>query len=183
MNFIAIDFETAHANIPCEIGITKVENGLITETHSWLIKPSCYPYMNPWNQQVHGISSKQLQNALPFDELWTEIRHYFEDQIVVAHNAAFDIKVLQSVLLYYDIAFPYFDYFCSVSLSRKAWKNLTSHSLGAMCSYHNITFNHHRAGDDAKACALISQYAFQELQILDIQEGLKRVGVKQKKMR
>ena len=132
---------------------------------------------------MHGISSNQLRQSLPFDELWSKIKHYFEDQIIVAHNAAFDIKVLQSVLLYYDIAFPYFDYFCSVSLSRKVWKSLPSHSLGAMCDYHKINFNHHRAGDDAMACALISQYAFNELQILDIEEGLKRIGVKQKKMR
>ncbi|MHB9141922.1 MAG: exonuclease domain-containing protein, partial [Paludibacter sp.] len=60
MNFIAIDFETAHANYPCEIGLTRVENGKIEESKSWLIKPACFPYMNPWNERVHGISSADL---------------------------------------------------------------------------------------------------------------------------
>ena len=35
MNFIAIDFETAHAEFPCEIGLTRVENGVVTNTQSW----------------------------------------------------------------------------------------------------------------------------------------------------
>ena len=43
MNFTAIDFETAHAEFPCEIGLTRVENGIIINTKSWLIKPACFP--------------------------------------------------------------------------------------------------------------------------------------------
>ena len=31
MNFTAIDFETAHANYPCEIGLSRIENGIIIE--------------------------------------------------------------------------------------------------------------------------------------------------------
>ncbi len=60
MTFTAIDFETAHASFPCEIGLTVVENGQITESRSWLIKPACFPYMNPWNERVHGISSAEV---------------------------------------------------------------------------------------------------------------------------
>ena len=39
MTYTAIDFETAHANYPCEIGLTRVEDGIILESKSWLIKP------------------------------------------------------------------------------------------------------------------------------------------------
>ncbi|HEY6915247.1 MAG TPA: 3'-5' exonuclease [Paludibacter sp.] len=182
MNFTAIDFETAHADFPCEIGLTRVVAGQITESKSWLIKPACYPYMNPWNQRVHGISSANVSNAKTFEELWTELRLWLEDQYLVAHNAAFDMRVLRSVLAYYDLAVPWAECFCSVSLSRKTWKHLPSHSLGVVSEYHNIQFNHHRAGDDVEACAKIALKAFETVEAENVSLGLKKLGVALKKL-
>ena len=182
MNFIAIDFETAHANYPCEIGLSWVENGIIIQSKSWLIKPACFPYMNPWNERVHGISSSKLVSALTFEELWGEIKPWLEDKVLVAHNAAFDMRVLRAALAYYDLAIPYAEYFCSVSLSRKVWKHLSSHSLGTVCNYHNIQFNHHRAGDDADACAQIVLLGFESAQAMSVNEGLNKLGMTLKRL-
>jgi len=182
MNFTAIDFETAHADFPCEIGLTQVKNGQIIESKSWLIKPACFPYMNPWNQRVHGISSANVSNARTFEELWAELKPWLEDQYLVAHNAAFDMRVLRSALAYYDLAIPWAEYFCSVSLSRKTWKHLSSHSLGTVSQFHNIQFNHHRAGDDAEACAKIALKAFETITALNVSDGLKKLGVALKKL-
>ena len=182
MNFIALDFETAHANYPCEIGLTRVENAQITESKSWLIKPGCFPYMNPWNERVHGISSSNLKHSLAFDELWSELKPWFDDAILVAHNAAFDMRVLRSSLAFYDLAIPYAEYFCSVSLSRKVWKHLPSHSLGSVCEYNDIHFNHHRAGDDAEACARVALKAFQTIETISLEDGLKKLGIALKKL-
>lgn len=182
MTFTAIDFETAHAQFPCEIGLSRVENGRIIETKSWLIKPACFPYMNYWNQKVHGISSADLVHARTFEQLWPEIKPFLEDQIVVAHNAAFDMGVLRATLAHYDLAVPWIEYFCSVSLSRKAWKHLPSHSLGALCEFHNIRFKHHRAGDDARACAQITLSAFETLHAGTVNDALNAIGIKLKKL-
>ncbi|MDR3653036.1 MAG: 3'-5' exonuclease [Paludibacter sp.] len=182
MNFTAIDFETAHAEFPCEIGLTRVENGVIINSKSWLIKPACFPYMNPRNQQVHGISPADVSSALTFEELWSELKPWFNDNYLVAHNAAFDMRVLRSALAYYDLAIPCAEYFCSVSVSRKTWKQLPGHSLGVVSQYHNIKFNHHRAGDDAQACAQIALKAFQTVEALNVQDGLKKLGVALKKL-
>ena len=182
MIFTALDFETAHANFPCEIGLTRVENGKIIESKSWLIKPACFPYMNPWNQRVHGISAANVSKALTFEDLWSELKPWFDDSTIVAHNAAFDTRVLKSSLAHYDLAIPYTDYFCSVNLSRKAWKHLPSHSLGVVCDYHDIRFNHHRAGDDAEACARIVLKAFESVDAVSVEDGLKKLGVVLKKL-
>lgn len=182
MTFTAIDFETADANFPCEIGITRVENGQIVFSKSWLIKPACFPYMNYWNQRVHGISLSDLVHAQSYEELWSEIKPYLEDELVVAHNAAFDMKVLKAALNYYDLALPFVEYFCSVSLSRKVWKQLSSHSLDAVSSFHKIQFNHHRAGDDSRACAIIVLKAFENAQNSDFRMELETLGVKIKKL-
>ena len=182
MTFTAIDFETAHANFPCEIGLTRVENGVITFSDSQLIKPACFPYMNYWNQRVHGISSQDLASAPTFEELWSKLQLWLEDTFLVAHNAAFDMGVLRSVLEYYELARPKSEYFCSVSLSRKVWKQLPGHSLSALSQYHNIQFNHHRAGEDSRACALITLKAFEEVEAENVQDGLCKVGLKLKKL-
>jgi DNA polymerase III subunit epsilon len=182
MTYTAIDFETAHANYPCEIGLTRVEDGIILESKSWLIKPACFPYMNPWNERVHGISAAKVANAATFEELWSELKPWIDDKTLVAHNAAFDMRVLRAALAHYDLAIPYTDYFCSVSLSRKTWKQLSSHSLGVVCDYHQIKFNHHRAGDDAHACALIALKAFETVNATSVEDGLSKLGVGLKRL-
>ena len=182
MTFTAIDFETAHANFPCEIGLTRVENGVITFSDSQLIKPACFPYMNYWNQRVHGISSQDVASAPTFEKLWSKLQPWLDDTCIVAHNASFDIGVLRSVLEYYDLARPKSDYFCSVSLSRKVWKQLISHSLSTVSQYHNIQFNHHRAGEDSRACALITLKAFEELNVSTIEEGIYKSGISMKRV-
>ncbi len=182
MNFTAIDFETAHASFPCEIGISVVENGKIAFTKSWLIKPACFPYMNPYNQRVHGITSEDVAESKNFEELWSEISPFLDETTLVAHNAAFDMNVLRSTLKYYDLAVPKSQYFCSVSLARKTWKNLSSHSLGALCDFHEIKFNHHRAGDDALACALITLKSFDSYNALTLEEGIQNAGIKLRKL-
>lgn len=182
MNFIALDFETAHANYPCEIGLSRVENGVILESKSWLIKPGCFPYMNPWNKKVHGISSADVATAKTFEELWSELKNWLDDSILVAHNAAFDMRVLRSALAFYDLTLPCASYFCSVSLSRKVWKHLPSHSLATLSQYHDIQFNHHRAGDDAKACAIIALKAFEFIDANNVEEGLKSIGIALKRL-
>lgn len=182
MNFVAIDFETADANFPCEIGLTQVENGQIKASKSWLIKPACFPYMNPWNERVHGISSKDVSKASTFDELWPELKLWLDDRVIVAHNAAFDMRVLRASLSYYDLAMPSVDYFCSVTLSRKTWTQLSSHKLNVVCDFHGIKFKHHRAGDDAEACARIALKAFEVAGASCVEEGLKSLGVAVKRL-
>jgi DNA polymerase-3 subunit epsilon len=156
VNFTALDFETANALIPCELGVCVVRGGIITETRSWLIKPSCFPYMNYWNENIHGISTRDLVDAPYFDVAWKEIEPYITDNLLVAHNAAFDVSVLRAVLNYYGISSPTADYLCSVKLARRMWPNMTSHRLDALCRRFGIVFNHHRAGADAEACARIT---------------------------
>jgi DNA polymerase III subunit epsilon len=180
MTFTAIDFETAHAQYPCEIGICRVEDGIIQTTQSWLIRPACYPYMNPWCQQVHKISNQQLHSEPTFDELWSEFRPFLDDTTLIAHNAAFDMGVLRSSLRHYDLAIPYSDYLCSVSLSRKVWKGLPSYKLNNLCSMFDIQFHHHRAGADAEACAKLVLKAGEEFGADSLEALLSQVGIKSK---
>lgn len=165
MNFIALDFETAthERHSACEIGICVVENGQISETRSWLIKPPSFPYFHQRNMDVHGITPQDVAQAPTFDEVWSEVEELLYSKMMIAHNAAFDAGVLRSSLDYYGIFKPKTKYLCSVQLARKSWKELKSYGLKNLANHHQITFNHHRAGDDAEACAKIALLAFERL--------------------
>lgn len=178
MNFTAIDFETASSNIPCEIGLCVVRDGKITETRSWLIKPSCFPYMNWWNQQVHGISNEMLEDAVTFDQLWEgELKSYFMSGHLVAHNAPFDVGVLKATLNHYNITHPKFSYFCSYQLSKRVWTELPRHGLGFLCEEMGIYFTHHRAGEDAEACAKVVLCAAEKLGADNVENIAQKSGL------
>ena len=156
MNFTAIDFETADRHIPCEIGVCVVRNGVVAERFSHLIKPACFPYINYYNQKVHGITPEMVAECDTFDSLWyNKLRYYFEQELIVAHNAGFDIAVLKEAIKLYDIDMPSFDYTCSCRIAKKIWREFPSYSLGKLSARLGIEFSHHRAEDDAYACAKV----------------------------
>lgn len=183
MDFVAIDFETATSarNSPCSIGITKVVNNKVIETKTWLIKPSCWPLFNPFNTSIHGISPAMVKDAPTFAQLWPDIAHYFNDSLVIAHNAAFDIGVLKSTLESFGVALPSFSYLCSCNFSRKVWPGRGSYSLDNLCRFHAIKLKHHDAGEDAHAAAKIAIYAFEDLCADTLDEFCGKLSLKARK--
>lgn len=148
-SFIAIDFETAtYKRMACQLGIVKVENLQIVEEMIYLIQPP-NNYYDSGCLSVHGINPSITKNSPTFRDLWPEIKHYFNDTPVVAHNAAFDIDVLKTNCTYYNLSLPELTTFCTCQIHN----NLT---LPDTCALYNIELrNHHDALEDARACAKI----------------------------
>jgi DNA polymerase-3 subunit epsilon len=165
MDFCAIDFETAthERHSACEVGICVVENSQIISTKTWLIKPPSFPYFNQRNIDVHGIVPNDVKDAPTFDEIWYEVQEMMYGTLMIAHNASFDAGVLRSCLDYYGMFKPNLNYLCSIQLAKKSWNYLPKYGLKHLAETHQIKFNHHRAGDDAEACARISLLAFEKL--------------------
>ena len=73
-SFTAIDFETAHGKrwSICQVGLVRIENGIIKEQLSLLVKPPNNFY---WNNfiDIHGITPQQTANAPTFDMVWKKI--------------------------------------------------------------------------------------------------------------
>lgn len=159
MHFVAVDFETAtaHRHSPCEIGLTVVKNGRVTDTLAWLIKPPQYPHFNGFNVAIHGIRPDDVATAPTFADLWPTLRPYLTDCLLVAHNAAFDVSVLRHTLAHYGLAAPEsLRYTCTVQIARQVWSGLENYKLPTLCRHHAIGLQqHHRAGGDAQACAEI----------------------------
>lgn len=160
---IAIDFETATSryNSACSIGIVEFDLSGIKNKEYHLICPPDNQYSTA-NSAIHSLTASDTQNAPMFAELWTSIKHWFENSIIFAHNAVFDMNVLKSTLDFYDITHPEFDYICTMSLGRNnayyiAEQKLTKWDLVSMCSAFGIEISaHHNAQQDAVACAEIA---------------------------
>jgi len=147
IDFIAIDVETAIGKrwSICQIGISIVENGIVTSTISELVQPPNNEYSH-WNTRIHGITSEMTENKPLFPEVWKRIYPLIYSKKIVAHNASFDISCLEQALEYYEIQLPHFDYDCTYQMSGQKL-------VDACCAYNISLESHHNAGCDAEACA------------------------------
>ena len=146
-SFVALDFETAQGNSwsICQVGLVRVENGIITNEINCLIQPPNNYY---WQRfiDIHGITPNMTKDALTFDKVWHKIEPFIKGQAVVAHNGlSFDFPVLKKTLEYYGIQTPEYDKHCTYRIFRQ--------NLASLCNQYKISLNHHDALSDAKACA------------------------------
>ena len=146
-NFTAIDFETAqHARTSiCQVGLVRVEAGVIVHELSLLVQPPNNYYRFDFTQ-IHGISSSDTAESPSFAGVWPQVEPYIAGQCVVAHNGfRFDFDVLRKTLGYYGLTVPVFERVCTLRIYRKR--------LADLCAEYGIPLDHHDALSDARACA------------------------------
>ena len=160
LNFTAIDFETANErrDSACAVGVVRVRGGQIVDTFQTLLRPRVLR-MDWRNQQVHGIAEADLNCAPSLADVWPNLLPYLHRQLVVAHNSAFDVSVLEHTLRDFGVPIPAFHCLCSVKLAKIAWPQLERHRLNDLATHFNIALNHHDALSDARACAEITVHA------------------------
>ena len=156
MDFVAIDFETANNSMAsaCSLGIAVVQNGELTQTREWLIKPQPL-YFSPHNTAIHGMTAADVADCPAFNELWPDILEHLSGFVLAAHNAPFDIAVLRELVRMYGLPAPDFEVVCSCQLSRRMWRELDNHRLDTVCGHLGIGLDHHNAASDAEGCARI----------------------------
>lgn len=157
-HFVAIDFETANhsRDSACSIGVAVVEHGRITDTYTSLIQP-CSDVFEDRLVNIHGVTADMVRDAPIFAEVWPEIEKRCTSGIMVAHNAAFDVGVIQActagpALTEWKPA----KYFCTYKLAQSLLPGLPSHKLQVLANLFGLSLNHHEAGADAIACAEIA---------------------------
>jgi DNA polymerase-3 subunit epsilon len=172
INFVAIDFETATSerSSVCEVGISIVEAGNVINTKSWLVKPLGNEY-DDFNIWIHGITPNDTKDSPEFPSIWKELLPFINDKILIAHNAAFDMYVLRDVLDLYELEYPNLKTLCSYRLSKNILPGLYSYNLHSVCHNLNIQLdNHHRAADDAEACAKVCLKCLEKESISDFMQ-------------
>lgn len=156
-DIVAFDVETPNSNNDriCSIGLTFIRNGEVAETTSYLINPeTCFDDVNI---QIHGIRPSDVSSAPTFPEVWEQIGGYLRSNLVIAHNATFDLCVLRKALQAYGISEAMLCYVCTLQMARKVLPGLPDYKLSTICESANIPLVHHDAGSDSRACAELFQ--------------------------
>ena len=155
-SFIAFDVETPNHNNDriSGIGITVIENGVITQSVGTLVNPETY--FDRFNIELTGITPEAVKNAPTFDRLWERIGDAFCGNILLAHNAPFDMGVLSKCIADYGMASPdTLRYACTCNMARRFFPRMEHHGLADLCCWYGIGLDHHKADSDARACAEI----------------------------
>ena len=154
-----------------EIAIYKHDGESITDQFSSLVNPQIK--IQPFVQKLTGISSKMLKNAPKFYEIAKRIVQITDGCIIVAHNASFDYRILQTE--FRRLGFPFErKSLCTVSLSKILLPDQPAYSLGKLVRNLGIPFsNQHRAIGDAKVTVKL----FELLMEKDFQKNILKIYV------
>lgn len=181
VDFTAIDFETAnsHPSSACAVGMVRVRDGKVVDRVSWLIAPPvAHGEFLPFNIKIHGITPAMVAEARGWAEQLDELREFIGDDVVVAHNASFDMGVIKSACAETVTPTPRLKYLCSVQVSRRTY-DIPSHRLPLAAAAAGFAeFAHHEALADAEACAAIISDAAVRHEVADVAALAKKVGLR-----
>ncbi|RBY97547.1 hypothetical protein DQ237_00940 [Blastococcus sp. TF02-8] len=123
LDFTAIDFETANSyrGSPCAVGLVRVRDGHPVDERRWLIRPPARAdFFEPFHTMLHGIDADQVRDAPRWDVVLPAIVDYIGGDVVVTHNAGFDIGVIRYACAVDNIEWPEMRFLCSMVMSRRA---------------------------------------------------------------
>lgn len=143
-----------------EIAIYKYDGHEVVDQFISLVNPE--KPIQPFVVKLTGINNAMLRSAPKFYEVAKRIIEITEGCIIVAHNAAFDYRVLRTEFrnLGYDFEKQTL---CTVELSQKLLPEQPSHSLGKLVRALGIPMSdRHRATGDAMATVQLFKLLLQK---------------------
>ena len=152
MNFIAIDVETANADMAsiCQIGIAFFSDNEMVDQWVTLINPE--DYFDPINIDIHGINELDVQNAPTFPEISDILLGFFKNTIVVCHTH-FDRISISRTFWKHNIEMIEVSWLDSAKVARRTWPEFSRKGYGLknVAKHIGYDFKHHDALEDAKA--------------------------------
>ena len=181
LDFTAIDFETANGSpaSPCAVGLIRVRDSKLVATLELLFRPPIpHDWFSEGNIRVHGITPAMVQDAPTYSEVINQMLEFIDEDLLVAHNASFDMGVLAASAKAINHELPKLRYGCSLKIARKTY-NLESYRLNAVAyAIGHEEFEHHNALADSDACARIVIHAAQRHGVQDLPELLAATKVR-----
>ncbi len=154
---VVLDFETtglspAQGERVIEGGAVLLERGQIKNRFQSLMNPG-FP-VDRFIESYTGITNEMLRVAPPCEEVIEEFGEFLGNHNLVAHNASFDRRFLDSEFARVNRNYRG-DFACSMLVARRVFEDAPDHKLGTLVVYQDIpndgTF--HRALADSEMTA------------------------------
>jgi DNA polymerase-3 subunit epsilon len=187
MIITSLDFETANQSRVsiCAAGIAVFENGDLVEAPYWLVRP---PKGHGWFQEdfieIHGLTWFDVQDTPDFSAIAPELlKRLTRADLVIAHNAPFDIGALQATLEHFGLACPEFDYLCTYRVAKRIWPDLPDHRLNTLAAHIGHAVRHHHAQADAEAAGRVLLAMMKQVNARAPAELLRKAGMVPRRVR
>lgn len=145
-----LDFETTggshlyHEVI--QIGAIKYRNGKEIQRFNEFVRPKTS--IPTKITRLTGITNQMVQSAKPTIHLFNQLCDFLQGEVLVAHNASFDMKFLLSYLYRFQISHEKFNVIDSVPLARTYLTQLPNHKLETIKHFLKIKVSSHQAIND-----------------------------------
>ena len=152
--FFALDAETANNDRSsiCQIGVACVRPDNSIETWVTYVDPQVDRWVFTY---LHGISARTVKGAPTFAEVLPVLQDALAGQTVYQHSG-FDRSAVAAACGNSNLNIPQWDWCDSVPVARAAWPELRGnggHGLASLKQHLGLEFDHHDAGEDARAAA------------------------------
>lgn len=152
--FFALDVETANNDRGsiCQIGVACVRPDNSIETWMTYVDPQVDRWVFTY---LHGISARTVKGAPTFAEVLPVLRDALAGHAVYQHSG-FDRSAVATACGNSGLNIPQWDWYDSVHVARAAWPELRGnggHGLASLKQHLGLEFDHHDAGEDARAAA------------------------------
>ena len=108
-------------------------------------------------EEVHGLSNEFLKSFAPFDDNASELLNFIKDDLIVIHNSAFDLTIINNALKRMNLnLIPEEQTLCTLVMARKLFPG-SKVNLNALCRRFNISTKHREKHDAITDCFLLAQ--------------------------
>jgi len=163
MDFIALDVETANADIAsvCQIGVVAFDHGRVKDSWQTLVNPE--DDFDVFNISIHGIDQSAVSRAPTFPQIYESVRKWLTDSVVASHTP-FDRVAIERVVEKYDLEQVACAWLDTARVARRAWPQFAQRGYGLanVAGYLGISFVPHNAEEDARAAGELLVRAIEE---------------------
>jgi DNA polymerase-3 subunit epsilon len=175
MNFVAVDVETANADLSsiCQIGVASFRDGMLNDSWASLVNPR--DYFDAINVSIHGIDEQTVRASPDWSQTYQKVSSLLNGKIVVSHTP-FDRAALLRACDKIKVAHCDCQWLDSARVVRRAWPvfSRSGYGLANVAAAFRIEYKAHDALEDARCAGEILLRAIAETG-LSIDQWLERV--------
>lgn len=168
MKLLIYDVETANTQRSsiCEIGWIALDNDTIVDSDCTFINPNCS--FDVKNVQIHHIDASAVANAPSFEEYYNQrLAKLFQERVILAHNAAFDISATASAMKNAGIELPRIIYTDTIPIV-KAFAEAKNYKLTTLAKAISFEYGAHNALEDCRALLAVLEHIRDAVGLEDI---------------